>query len=88
MTILIALGIWLGGGFLLALLLGAVLSFSEQHELAELEMISSWHATRLKPQQVKSPQEPDVGRGTWSGDPAHFLSPGRTAQQLLSRVRT
>ena len=45
MTVLIAVAIWLGGGFLLALFLGAVFSFSERNEADELQMISSWQMT-------------------------------------------
>src|SRR6516162_8743895 len=54
MTVLVAVAIWLGGGLLLALFLGAVLSFSEQNEAAELEIISSRPMTRREGQEMKS----------------------------------
>jgi hypothetical protein len=53
MTVLIAVAIWLGGGFLLALFLGAVLSFSERNEADELQIISSWQMTRRGSQEAK-----------------------------------
>ncbi len=54
MTVLIAVAIWLGGGFLLALLLGAVLSLSGQNEAAELEMISSLQITRRESHEANT----------------------------------
>ena len=54
MTILIAVAIWLGGGFLFALLLGAVLSFSGQSEAAELEMIHSLQMTGRESHEAKT----------------------------------
>jgi hypothetical protein len=53
MTVLIAVAIWLGGGFLLALFLGALLSFSERNEADELQMISSWQMSRGGSQEAK-----------------------------------
>jgi hypothetical protein len=52
MTVLIALATWLGGAFLLALLLGAFLSFSEQNEAAELDILFNWQMTRMGSHEV------------------------------------
>jgi hypothetical protein len=71
MTVLIALATWLGGAFLLALLLGAFLSFSEQNEAAELDILFNWQMTRMGSHEVTRAPLPEAGQNArWRG-PVH-----------------
>jgi hypothetical protein len=74
MSVLIALGIWLDGGFLLALLLGAVLRFSQQNEREELRMIWHWQQARLNAQPPNPGTESTVTPSAWPEGAAQFLT--------------
>jgi hypothetical protein len=88
MTVLISLATWLGGGFLLALLLGAVLSFSEQNEAAELEILLSWEMTRMRSHEVtRAPLVEAEQNAGWRGAghvPAGTLVPPDSFAELHS----